>query len=105
MAAKRHPITGVEINDDLIIRSGRLSQAELETARLLLEDGDPRWLVAAKLGVFPLAFSGTGRKPERKRPPTEGGYLPRAAARNDPRQLSAYDLLGIDDTDEDSAAD
>lgn len=90
MTMKPHPVTGVLINE-IETCSGPISEAERHTARLLLADGHPRWVVAAMLGRFPLAFDGTGRKPERPRRVT-GGDLPLRDARHDPRQISMDDF-------------
>lgn len=96
MATLKHPVTGVDINDITLVRNGRVSDEERRTARLLQSEGDPRWLVAAKLGRFPLAFEGTGLAPTESRRP-QGGNLSTGAARNDPRQITMEDLFGPDD--------
>lgn len=90
MAMTPHPVTGVPINQ-ITTRTGPISDAERQTARLLLDEGHARWVVAAMLGRFPLAFNGTGRKPSRPRKVT-GGDLPSSAAKNDPRQISMNDF-------------
>jgi hypothetical protein len=95
MSTKRHPVTGVEINDILIVRNGPVTEDERRTARLLLGEGHARWLVAAMLGRFPLAFDGIGGPPAGSRK-TSHGYLPGSAARSDPRQFSLDDLFGPD---------
>jgi hypothetical protein len=100
MGTKHHPVTGVEINDILIVRTGPVTDDERRTARLLLGDGHARWLVAAMLGRFPLAFDGIGAPPAGSRK-TSHGHLPGSAARNDPRQFSLDDLFGPDDTPDD----
>lgn len=104
MATYRHPVTGVILNE-INITNGPISEIERRTARLLLDEGHARWVVAAMLGRFPLAFNGTGTKPPRPRKVT-GGDLPLNAAKSDPRQLSMddfwNDLFG-DDTRENDA--
>jgi len=86
MAMIPHPVTGLLINT-VETRSGSITDKERDTARLLLAEGHPRWVVAAMLGRFPLAFDGTGRKPSSTRRKT-GGNLTLQAAANDPRQMS-----------------
>ena len=102
MTMKPHPVTGTLINE-IETRSGPISDAERQTARLLLAEGHARWVVAAMLGRFPLAFDGTGRRPARPRKIT-GGDLPLGAAKNDPRQSDIFalldDLFGHDSTGE-----
>lgn len=98
-----HPTTGVPINS-IETRSGPISTAERQTARLLLDEGHARWVVAAMLGRFPLAFDRGGRAPERKsRRKIAGGELPLGAAKQDPRQISMddfwADLFGADQAD------
>ena len=98
MTMKPHPVTGVMLNE-IAISTGPISDTERRTARLLLDEGHPRWVVGAMLGRFPLAFDGTGRKPERPRKVT-GGDLPLRDAKHDPRQISMdnfwEDLFGPD---------
>lgn len=98
MTTYAHPVTGVMINR-IVTNSGPISDAERRTAHLLLEEGHPRWVVAAMLGRFPLAFDGTGRKPQRTRA-IKGGDLPLRDARHDTRQMSMddfwQDLFGRD---------
>ena len=100
MTMKPHPITGVLINE-IETRSGAISAAERQTARLLLNDGHARWVVAAMLGRFPLAFDGTGKKPTRPRKAATGSDLSASAAKHDPRQSDIFalldDLFGPDD--------
>lgn len=91
MAMMPHPVTGVLIND-IEIRHGRIAEEERQTARLLLNDGHARWVVAAMLGRFPLAFDGTGKKPADKRPRIGGGMSIRDA-REDPRQIGMQDYI------------
>lgn len=98
MATIRHPVTGVLMNEILHIQTGRVTNDERRTARLLLADGHPRWLVAAMLGRFPLAFNGTGQPPSQSRTP-KGGNLSSRDARDDPRQFSMEDLFGPSDDD------
>lgn len=104
MGTKRHPATGVEINDILIVRTGPVSDDERRTARLLLGDGHARWLVAAMLGRFPLAFDGIGGPPTGSRK-TGHGHLPASAARSDSRQFSLDALFGPDDEPDDGHPD
>lgn len=92
MATTTHPVTGVEINELTIVRKRRLTEDEKRTARLLMNDGDPRWLAAAKLGVHPLGVDSPGRAPNEGRT-NRGAGLPLADARRDPRQI---DLLSPD---------
>ena len=104
IGTKRHPVTGVEINDIPIVRSGPVTDDERRTARLLLGDGHPRWLVAAMLGRFPLAYDGIGAPPASSRK-TGHAHLPGSAARTDPRQFSLDDLFGPDDQPDDGKPD
>ncbi|WP_223639252.1 helix-turn-helix domain-containing protein [Rhodobacter sp. TJ_12] len=93
MAGTRHPVTGVELNDMPIVRKGTVTDDERQTAALLLAEGMPRWLVAAKLGRHPLAFNATGRKPAQSMTPAPTGRsMSLAAAHADDRQ-SAFDDL------------
>lgn len=89
MAMKKHPVTGVFVNEIGLAR-GPVTAAERQTARLLLDEGHARWVVAAMLGRFPLAFDGTGKTSAEKRP-RPGGGMTLHAARNDPRQISMED--------------
>lgn len=86
MADFRHPVTGVQLNV-IEVRHGPVSDKERETAKLLLADGLPRWVVAAMLGRFPLAFTGTGAKPGSNRRGKIGGGLSVRDAARDPRQI------------------
>lgn len=95
MATMRHPVTNVLMNEITHIQHGMVTDAERQTAKLLLDEGHPRWLVAAMLGRFPLAFSGTGAKPNDSRKPI-GGNLTTRDARKDHRQFSMEDLFGPD---------
>jgi hypothetical protein len=94
MATIRHPVTGLLMNDITHIQTGPVSDDERRTARLLQDDGHPRWLIAAMLGRFPLAFSGTGASPNQGRKPV-GGHLSVRAAQTDERQMM-MDLFGPD---------
>ena len=95
-----HPITRIAINE-ITVHNGPITEKERETAQLLLADGHARWVVAAMLGRFPLAFNGTGAKPTDNRRRTGGNLTARDAAK-DPRQISMVaiyddfftDLLG-----------
>lgn len=90
MATYRHPVTGVLVNE-IEVHNGPISEKERETARLLLAEGHARWVVAAMLGRFPLAFNGTGAKPiDRRR--KIGGHLSVRDAARDPRQISMADV-------------
>lgn len=91
MAMIPHPVTGVLINE-VEVHHGPISEKERETARLLLAEGHARWVVAAMLGRFPLAFTGTGAKPADRQPRLGGGMSVRDAAR-DPRQISMEDVV------------
>ncbi len=85
MAMKPHPVTGVMINDVVEIH-GPITDEERLTAKLLLAEGNARWLVGAILGRHPLAFNGTGRAPGYSRR-KYGRQLSSAAARADVRQF------------------
>ncbi len=89
MAMITHPITGVLINE-IETHTGPISEKERDTARLLLQEGHARWVVAAMLGRFPLAFSNTGGKTERLRTKIGSNLTARDAA-SDPRQTSMMD--------------
>ncbi len=91
MAMKPHPVTGVLIND-ITLAHGPVTPEERQTARLLLDEGHARWVVAAMLGRFPLAFDGTGKTPAEKRPRLGGG-MTLHAARHDPRQIGMDDYV------------
>lgn len=80
-----HPITGLLMNE-IKPHHGKLTEKELQTARILLADGNPRWLVGAMLGCHPLTFNGTGSRPEGRR--RIGGRLSVKDARRDSRQIS-----------------
>ncbi len=86
MTMKPHPVTGWPVNE-IEVRHGPILAEERATARVLLDEGLARWVVAAKLGRFPLAFNGTGRAPSEKRR-SRGGNLSSAAARQDERQIA-----------------
>jgi hypothetical protein len=90
MATFQHPVTGVLVNE-IEVRQGPISDKERETARLLLAEGHARWLVAAMLGRFPLAFTGTGARPTDRRRRI-GGHLTTRDAARDPRQISMTDV-------------
>jgi hypothetical protein len=90
MAMIPHPITGLLMNE-IELQHGHITDKERQTARHLLADGHARWVVAAMLGRFPLAFSGTRAKPADRRPKLGGGMTLRDAAR-DPRQISMVDV-------------
>jgi hypothetical protein len=93
MATIRHPVTGVLMNEITLINHGKVSDDERRTARLLQTEGHPRWLVAAMLGRFPLAFEGVGGSPSDGRRPM-GGHLAVRDAKADVRQFSMDDLFG-----------
>ena len=98
MATIRHPVTGVVLND-MPIRRNRLSEDEMRTARLLMAEGDPRWLAAAKLGAHALAIN-VQNVPRNDRRKPIGHELRASDARRDPRQAAMDDLLGSPDTAE-----
>lgn len=85
MAMKPHPVTGVLMNE-IVESHGPISDEERQTAKLLLDEGRPRWVVAAILGRHPLAFNGTGRAPGDSRR-KYGRQLSSAAAKADIRQV------------------
>lgn len=87
----RHPVTGVLINN-IELAHGTITPEERHTARLLLQEGHARWVVAAMLGRFPLAFEGTGKTPADRRPRLGGGMTLQAAL-HDPRQISMDDYI------------
>lgn len=94
MVKSPHPVTGVMINE--IEPLGRKpTETERETARLLAQAGDPRWLAAAKIGVHPLEIDPTGRDPRFAHRP-RGGHLSANDAHDDPRQ---WGLSGLDTED------
>jgi hypothetical protein len=86
MTAMPHPVTGVLINSISLVRYGPITLEERQTAALLLAEGHPRWIVAAMLGRFPLAFTGAGRSPRGYRP--KGSHLSLGEARRDQRQMT-----------------
>lgn len=90
MAKVPHPVTRVMINE-IEVLGREPTDKERETARLLAEDGDPRWLAAAKIGVHPLEIDPTGRDPRYARR-SRGGHLSGDDARKDPRQMGFGDL-------------
>jgi hypothetical protein len=96
MATTRHPVTGEELNDITVLRTGRVSAAERDTAQLLYDQGHARWLVGAMLGRCPLGYARSGAPPERRKRAPNGASLSRAAARSDPRQLGLLDAEGED---------
>lgn len=51
MATFRHPKTGVELNQITVRRTQLLTETERETARLLLDGGEPLHIVAAMFGI------------------------------------------------------
>lgn len=91
MAMIPHPKTGVMINE-IETRSGPISQAERDTAQLLLAEGHARWIVAAMLGRLPLAFNGTDAKPADNRRRHTHRTHSSASART-PRQFPRRDLF------------
>lgn len=98
MTTIRHPVTGVEINPLTLIRRGKISDDEKRTARLLLADGVPRWIVAAMLGRFPLTFRGVGNKAKERKKPI-GSHLATRDARSDERQYDMEDLFAALDSE------
>lgn len=87
--------------NDIETHHGHITEKERDTARLLLAEGHPRWLVAAMLGRHPLAFNGTGRRPADNRRKT-GAHLNINDARRDNRQmgLEEWEPPTTDDTAE-----
>ncbi len=93
MSTKRHPVTGVEMNDIVIRRSSLRTDDLRRTARLLRAEGDPRWLAAARLGVHPLELDpGEGTEAAGRKP--SGSTLSASAAAQDPRQDELWDWPG-----------
>ncbi|MEA5163436.1 hypothetical protein U5903_21885 [Cereibacter johrii] len=105
MAQVRHPMTGLTINE-IEVRYGPISDLERETAKHLLAEGHPRWVVAAMIGRFPLTFNGAGTAPKGRRQKF-GGNLSTREARRDPRQASMddlfADLFGAEEVHEDQS--
>lgn len=91
MAMFEYKPTGVMLNE-ITVSHGKVSDKERDTASLLLAEGHARWVVAAMLGRFPLAFTGTGAKPADRRPKI-GSHLTTRDAAKDPRQISMADLV------------
>ena len=102
MAMIPHPVTLWPINE-IELKHGAIQDKERETARQLLSEGHARWVVAAMLGRFPLAFDGSGEKRTDNRRRAGSNLTVKDAAR-DPRQISMVamwddlitDLLGPD---------
>ena len=91
MARVSYPGTTLLINH-IELSYGKITDEERRVARMLLADNHARWVVAAMLGRFPLAFTGNGGKPSEPRRKL-GGELSKSAARQDPRQITMYDMF------------
>jgi len=87
----RRRVAGVLINN-IELAHGPITTEERQAARLLQDEGYARWVVAAMLGRFPLAFKGTGKTPADRRPRLGGG-MSLEAAKHDPRQIGMDDYI------------